>query len=753
MAATASAATSVCSAPAKSDDPAWSHGRVVVGLKNSVICTYCDKHLRGGGITRLKQHLAGVTGQVGACKNVPTKVKWQMKQLLEALHKNQERKMKVITDSEKPSGLTDEDEDGMSSPSISKRKSKRKRINESDSKTRKRTQNCFSIQTTPNRQLSTECATDSNEAVENAKMAMAKWWYDANIPFSAAQSKYYQPMIDAIASVGSAFEGPSFHDLSGKLLKNSVNETQEYLLEIRREWRVYGCSVVADGWKNQNQASVLNFFAYCPKSTIFLKSVDVSAHENDPDTLFNIFDEVVLKVGVENVVQFITNNDYRYKAAGEKLEQRYGTFFWSPCAAQCVDLMLESFSDPRYFPHANETIEKARKLTRYIYNHASVLTLLREEVTNGRNLCQPAITRFATDFLNLQRLVKFRKGLIQMFTSNKWVKSSHAKSSTGEEITEIILQDEDFWFHCENMVKASEPLLRVLHLVDCQQKPAMGYLYDAIDKAKDAIGARFKNKVTAYVPYTRVIDTKWDIQLFSPLHLAGCFLNPGIYFRPTFVKQNEVIKGLLAAVTRLVPKSDVQDSISAQLEDYKKSSGDFGMPLAIRQREKLNPVAWWEQFGNDCPELQKFAVRVLSQCCCATGSEISWRTFEFNHSKKLNRLEYKRLNDLDFVRYNLKLRERNLNRTKDALDPINPQKIDLMEDWVANEPTLLDGEDSDWEMIDIPFTSLPLDNDDEIPFNDEDRSDATEMELMHHGDGTSSGLALTVDPYFSVIIE
>ncbi|KAK2970929.1 hypothetical protein RJ640_026581, partial [Escallonia rubra] len=81
------------------------------------------------------------------------------------------------------------------------------------------------------------------------------------------------------------------------------------------------------------------------------------------------------------------------------------------------------------------------------------------------------------------------------------------------------------------------------------------------------------------------------------------------------------------------------------------------MPIAVRHLEKLNPVAWWEQFGNNCPDLHTFAIRVLSQCTSATGCERNWSAFEFIHSKKRNRLEHKRLNDLIFVRYNLKLRE------------------------------------------------------------------------------------------------
>ena len=62
-----------------------------------------------------------------------------------------------------------------------------------------------------------------------------------------------------------------------------------------------------------------------------------------------------------------------------------------------------------------------------------------------------------------------------------------------------------------------------------------------------------------------------------------------IYFRPTFTKKNEVHRGLLVTIMRLVRDPEIQDKISSQLDEYKKSIGDFGMSLAIRQHEKLNP--------------------------------------------------------------------------------------------------------------------------------------------------------------------
>jgi hypothetical protein len=179
-----------------------------------------------------------------------------------------------------------------------------------------------------------------------------------------------------------------------------------------------------------------------------------------------------------------------------------------------------------------------------------------------------------------------------MVTSNKWVKSTYGKSGVGKEIVAIILKDVDFWAWCKHVAKVTEPLLRVLHLVDSNEKHSMGYLYDAMEKAKESIRRRLMHNACLYGPYVRVIDARLEKQLNSPLYAAGCFFNAGIYFSPSFKMQSIVSRGLIKAITSLVLGEETQDKVFLQLEEYKKSTGDFGLPVAIRQREKLNP-------GND----------------------------------------------------------------------------------------------------------------------------------------------------------
>ena len=189
-----------------------------------------------------------------------------------------------------------------------------------------------------------------------------------------------------------------------------------YLLDVKNDWKVYGCSIMSDGWTNQKKDPIINFLVYCPRGTMFLKSLDVLGLTKDAETLFKLFDKVAQEVRVEHIVQFITDNDAFYKSTGKKLMQKYGSFFWSPCVAHCIDLMLENFSNSRYFPIIDETFQKAKKIAKFIYNHGKVLSLIRSDFTNGWDLIRPTITRFATEFLSLQCLTKFKKELRQMFT-------------------------------------------------------------------------------------------------------------------------------------------------------------------------------------------------------------------------------------------------------------------------------------------------------------------------------------------------
>nr|KYP32749.1 hypothetical protein KK1_046477 [Cajanus cajan] len=68
-------------------------------------------------------------------------------------------------------------------------------------------------------------------------------------------------------------------------------------------------------------------------------------------------------------------------------------------------------------------------------------------------------------------------------------------------------------------------------------------------------------------------------------------------------------------------------------------------------------------FGDHCPKLKGFSIRVLSLTCSSSRCERNWSSFEIVHTKRGNRLHLKKMNDLVYVMYNLKLKSKVIRKT------------------------------------------------------------------------------------------
>ncbi|XP_028112447.1 uncharacterized protein LOC114310603 [Camellia sinensis] len=318
--------------------------------------------------------------------------------------------------------------------------------------------------------------------------------------------------------------------------------------------------------------------------------------------------------------------------------------------------------------------------------------------TQLKELVKPAKTRFATAFSTLQRVCQQRNNLKKMFTSEEWIKSKWTKEPQGKKTAQILLMP-SFWNHCHLALQFSCPIVRVLRKVDGEGKPPMGYIYEAMDRAKEAIANSFSGNEEKYKDVFQIIEQRWNVQLHSPLHATGFYLNPEFFYKdPRAAKDKEIVSGLYQCISRLIPALEVQDKVTTDLKQYENAKGLFRIPMAIRQRTTRVPddlSDWWSSYGHDAPELQQFAIKVLNLTCSSSGCEKNWSVFEHLHSKKRNRLAQKRLNDLVFIKYNRALKCRYISRGK--FDPISLKDIDESNKWLIgrmeNEPVFDDDDD------------------------------------------------------------
>ncbi|CAN0920071.1 hypothetical protein LINGRAHAP2_LOCUS31817 [Linum grandiflorum] len=318
-------------------------------------CLYCNKKYRGGGITRMKRHLAGVGGEIVQCLIVPNEVREVM---LKNLNEYKQSKkvlaalLRSFSDMDQP-------------PS---------RLNVASSEQGKSIQNVNSsasgdssipVVGTPSVKLSNtfiqrdlKSAFAGKDAALRANRAMASWFYEQCFPLSAIDSPLFPSVVENIVRAGYGYKGPSYHALRTNLLQDIKQECKLVIDNLRSHWKQFGCTIMADGWTDKRHRSLINFLAYCPPGTIMV--VDASGCIKTVDNLFKLFSSVIDWVGAANVVHVVTDNAANYVVAGKLIYLHYKNIYWNPCVAHTVNLILNDICD---MPHVFDLAKKASQVT------------------------------------------------------------------------------------------------------------------------------------------------------------------------------------------------------------------------------------------------------------------------------------------------------------------------------------------------------------------------------------------------------
>ena len=185
-----------------------------------------------------------------------------------------------------------------------------------------------------------------------------------------------------------------------------------------------------------------------------------------------------------------------------------------------------------------------------------------------------------------------------MFTSNEWSNNKLSKKAKGREATKIVLML-SFWNRVVFTLKVMAPLVHVLRLVDGERKAAIGYIYEAMEKAKEIIMKSFNNDESKYNDVFTIIDNRWSSQLHCPLHVASHFLNLEFFCSNPYMEYDqEVTNGLYDCIRRLVQSKDVQQNFLTELPLYKSANGLFGNDFVKESRKTIAPSETLKHFLN-----------------------------------------------------------------------------------------------------------------------------------------------------------
>ncbi|RVX03657.1 hypothetical protein CK203_022942 [Vitis vinifera] len=192
-------------------------------------------------------------------------------------------------------------------------------------------------------------------------------------------------MIDTIAEAGPGIKGPTGYQIGNTYLEEEVQELEVYITTLKAKWPIYGSTIICDGWSFRTRKPIINFMIYCDRSMIYHSSVDTTNIPKTTYYIFSLMDKVVEKVGEENVVQVVTDNEASFKATDMLLMEKHKHLFLSPCAAHCIGLMLEDIASMKQI---KETLDQAKMIIGFIYNSLKVVNLMKV-FTKDTNLLRP----------------------------------------------------------------------------------------------------------------------------------------------------------------------------------------------------------------------------------------------------------------------------------------------------------------------------------------------------------------------------
>lgn len=491
--------------------------------------------------------------------------------------------------------------------------------------------------------------TVKNISKEEVDGMIARFFYADGLNVHVINSPYFLEMVKAISAFGRGYELPSIYELSDSFLSKEKEKIEKFMASDRESWPHTGCSMLCvsrlDSTLGYFQISI---FVSSSRGLTFLKAVDI----DDTDKMENLFTsaltDAILEVGPTNVLQIISHLGHPCKSSESLVLTKFPHIFWSPCTSHSIQMLMEDIAGLEWIKSTVSCAKGIEQLMMY-YRHAYPGLFSHNLKENS----DPVSAKFAPSYCFIQRIFELKKALQEAVVSEEFKQWKLNMQGDNVTVGSAILRD-DFWCKVHLFLQLCEPFVRLLSTFDIDKSP-MGIVHDWRVQALEAIKGKGIDS-TALNQLEVLIENRWDV-LFSPLHAAAYMLNPR-YFGRGQSKDKTVMRGWKATLERYESDSSARRTLREQLCSYWRLEGSLGEEDAVEFRDKMEPVAWWENFGFETQQLQTLAIKVLSQVSSVAMCQEIWQDNDFPCRETANRLGLDRVEDLVFVRNNLRIHSR-----------------------------------------------------------------------------------------------
>ena len=302
-------------------------------------------------------------------------------------------------------------------------------------------------------------------------------FYEANILSNVVKHPAFVYAMREIARHWMpAYKPPSYNAIRTTLLATKKKNLDKQVKE--KLWNSidkYGVTLCCDRWDNIQNQPLLNMVQCGTKGDVFLDTIDTIGNHKDHTYVATQILSFLQKVGADNVVQICTNNAPVMSLAACDVMRINCHMYVQRCVAHCLDLLLEDWAQQDWM---KKVLKKARLICVFIKNHHSSQAIFQKLLPN-LSINVPTETRFATNFIMIDRLVQVHNALERMVVDDDWNifmgnlrRRSHIAYMRCFFVRRFVHSD-GFWNTCENFLYMVIPVVKAFCVFD-GKAPAMG---------------------------------------------------------------------------------------------------------------------------------------------------------------------------------------------------------------------------------------------------------------------------------------
>ncbi|XP_021901613.1 uncharacterized protein LOC110817400 [Carica papaya] len=503
---------------------------------------------------------------------------------------------------------------------------------------------------------------------------------DSESSYDFTDSPFFIDFIKAVSEFGSPYQLPDRETLDTHLIPQVEKEVDEYFQDLKQSLNKTGCTITPDIKKFRSWYEIFRGIrVYTPKG-IFLwpdvypqtQSSQALPWDSEKYWVRDIKEQLDV-IDPANIVQFLAHEKVPQSVMNLFNEQYPWVTVISKCAAGVVGKLLVNIFQVGF---VRNIVKSATVVSKFIDKYYEPrIVCIPKDMSKFKNLdavvgClnhkhwDAELCKIASGFWVLKSLIRFEQTLQPIQVCSDQVVEHEDKEAAI--FINFVIHCKDFWNGLKRLEMILCPLFQAMSLLLSVDSPGLGYLYELLEKTQSSLAEYVEDKNALDSAHYQIIwelfsEAKKDI--IFPIHESAAFLNPSNLLAQKFKEADLQFNRIKQFISNLIFSSDEEEKACvSQLIQYQSMDPILFTDTAIEMAKSFHPRIWWEKCGDCFPELQKQAIRILSQgckfiCCHELDDKKnvwgwrmvmmeSWKAFE---RRALNLIDVEKLDGIEWT--------------------------------------------------------------------------------------------------------